>query len=41
MPDEWEKKHGLAPNKNDAADYDLSEDFTNVEMYLNDLVKHS
>jgi pectate lyase len=39
MPDEWEDAHGL--NKNDAADgakYSLSPSYTNVEVYVNELV---
>lgn len=41
MPDEWEKAHGLNPH--DAADgcsYNLSPDYTNLEVYLNGLVQH-
>lgn len=40
MPDEWEKKNGL--NENDAADasqYKLDKQYTNIEMYINSLVK--
>ena len=40
MPDDWEKKHGL--NFNDAADastYTLNNHYTNIEVYLNNLVK--
>ena len=41
MPDDWEKQHGLDPsNASDAAAYDLSPQYTNVEMYLNGLVAH-
>lgn len=39
MPDYWEKKHGL--NVNDASDssgYSLNDNYTNIEMYLNDLI---
>lgn len=39
MPDYWEKKHGL--NVNDASDssgYSLNDSYTNIEMYLNDLI---
>ncbi|MDO4162951.1 MAG: pectate lyase [Bacteroides sp.] len=39
MPDEWEKAHGLNPE--DAADgskYILSPEYTNLEVYLNELV---
>ena len=39
MPDDWEKEHGLNPN--DASDGPVvglsSDDYTNVEMYLNEL----
>ena len=40
MPDDWEKKHGL--NFNDAADastYKISKRYTNIEVYLNGLLK--
>jgi hypothetical protein len=40
MPDEWERKNGL--NANDASDavgYKLSKQYTNIEMYINGLVK--
>lgn len=40
MPDDWENKHGL--NSSHAADalrYTLSKFYTNVEVYLNDLIK--
>ena len=40
MPDEWEDANGL--DKSSAADgklYTLSEDYTNLEMYLNSLVQ--
>jgi len=39
MPDEWEKKHGL--NSNDASDASgnkLDKHYTNIEVYLNNLV---
>jgi hypothetical protein len=39
MPDDWEKKNGL--NSNDATDasgYSISKGYTNVEVYLNELV---
>ena len=39
MPDNWEKENGL--DKSDAADasqYTLSENYTNVEEYLNSIV---
>lgn len=35
MPDEWEKAHGLNPEKDDSAGYDLDGRYTNVEVYLN------
>ena len=40
MPDEWEKKNGL--NSSDSADasgYKLDKHFTNIEMYINSVVK--
>ena len=40
MPDEWENKNGL--NANDASDasgYKLSKQYTNIEVYINSLVK--
>ncbi len=40
MPDEWEIKNKLNPN--DAADasaYNLNKQYTNIEMYINSLVK--
>jgi hypothetical protein len=40
MPDEWESRYGLNPaDPSDAAGYKLSKVFTNVEVYLNGLVK--
>jgi len=40
MPDEWEKKNGLnAGNASDASSYTLSKEFTNIEVYINSLVK--
>ena len=42
MPDDWEKKNGLNPNDaTDAAGFKLSKVFTNVEVYLNGLIKES
>lgn len=38
MPDAWEIKMGLAPNKLDDKNYGLSKQFTNIEVYLNSLV---
>jgi pectate lyase len=41
MPDEWEIKNGLNPHdSNDAAGHKLDQHFTNIEVYLNSLVKH-
>jgi hypothetical protein len=40
MPDEWEKKNGL--NANDATDasgYKLNKQYTNIEVYINSLVR--
>jgi pectate lyase len=40
MPDEWEVKNGLNPaDATDAAGFQLSKTFTNIEVYLNSLVK--
>jgi hypothetical protein len=40
MPDEWEKKNKLDPqNASDAAAYNLNKYFTNIEVYLNSLIK--
>lgn len=40
MPDEWEKAHGLNPNEaKDGAAYNLDASYTNLEVYLNGLVK--
>lgn len=39
IPDEWELKYGLDPNdSSDGSAYTLNSMFTNVEVYLNDLV---
>ncbi len=39
MPDSWEKKHQLNPKDgSDAAAFSLSETYTNIEVYLNELV---
>ena len=41
IPDEWEKKNGLNPNNpKDGAEYSLNASYTNLEVYLNELVKH-
>ena len=40
MPDEWEKKNGLNPAfAEDASEYKLDKYYTNIEVYLNSLVK--
>jgi pectate lyase len=40
MPDEWEKKNGLNPNDaRDAAVYTSGKEYTNIEVYINSLVK--
>jgi pectate lyase len=39
MPDEWEKKNGLDPSKADANGNKLHAFYTNIEVYLNELVK--
>lgn len=39
MPDRWEKKNKLNLNDaSDAAQYNLSKDYTNIEVYINGLV---
>ncbi|MDR2839772.1 MAG: hypothetical protein LBV75_00680 [Paludibacter sp.] len=40
IPDAWEKKHNLNPNDaSDAVKFSISNDYTNIEVYLNSLVK--
>lgn len=40
MPDDWEKSHGLDPgNTEDASTYSVSRRFTNIEMYINSIIK--
>lgn len=40
MPDEWEKANGLNPNdNNDSSKYNLNPQYTNLEVYINGLVK--
>lgn len=42
MPDDWEKVHHLNPaDSDDANAFTLDKQYTNIEMYLNGLVKHS
>jgi len=39
MPDEWELQNGLDPkNNNDHKDFKLNTNYTNIEVYLNNLV---
>lgn len=41
MPDAWEDEHGLnKTSRDDGKQYILSEDYTNLEVYLNELVQH-
>ena len=40
MPDVWENAHGLNANDaSDASNYTLDEKYTNIEVYLNSLVR--
>ena len=40
MPDDWEQKNGLNPiDQNDHALHTLHDHYTNIEVYLNELVK--
>jgi pectate lyase len=39
MPDSWEIKMKLDPNKNDSALFSLNNNYTNLEVYINWLVK--
>lgn len=40
MPDEWEKKNGLNPNDaGDAAAYTIMKGYTNIEVYINSILK--
>lgn len=42
MPDEWEKSKGLNPEDGtDGVKYNLSPDYTNLEVYLNSLVENT
>lgn len=38
MPDEWELSNGLDSNRNDSRQYKLHSFYTNIEVYLNNLV---
>lgn len=40
MPDAWELENGLNPNSADNNGYKLSSSYTNIEVYINSLVKH-
>ncbi|MEQ8548171.1 MAG: pectate lyase [Cyclobacteriaceae bacterium] len=39
MPDKWEKKHDLEVGKDDSAGIGLLDYYTNIEVYLNELVE--
>lgn len=40
MPDDWEKKNGLDPaNAADASTYTINRVFTNIEVYINSIIK--
>jgi hypothetical protein len=40
MPDKWERSHGLNPNDpTDASLYSINREYTNIEVYLNGLIK--
>ena len=40
MPDDWEKRNGLNPsNPSDASLFQLNKQYTNIEVYLNQLIK--
>ena len=42
MPDEWEMKHGLNPqDPDDGKKYQLNQKYTNLEVYLNQLVENT
>lgn len=40
MPDAWELENGLNPTTADNNGYKLSSSYTNIEVYINSLVKH-
>ena len=40
MPDKWEKNNKLNFQKANSDKYDLDKNYTNIEMYINSLVKH-
>ncbi len=40
MPDAWEKERGLDPEKEDAAQFTLDKDYSNIEVYLNSIVEN-
>lgn len=39
MPDSWEDEHGLDKNKDDSSKYNLSKEYTNLEVYYNSIVE--
>ena len=41
MPDKWEKEHKLNPqDAGDASSFTISKYYTNIELYINGLVKY-
>jgi len=40
IPDKWEKAHGLNPNNAEDGKIITKNGYTNLELYLNDIVKH-
>jgi len=41
IPDDWEKKKGLSPNDaNDASQYKLDKNYTNIEVYINSITNY-
>ena len=39
MPDAWEKENGLSVNTADASLYSINKNYTNIEIYLNSILK--
>lgn len=39
IPDYWEEEHGLDKNNDDSSKYNLSKEYTNLEVYYNSLVE--
>ncbi|HBB93586.1 MAG TPA: pectate lyase [Bacteroidales bacterium] len=40
MPDTWERKNNLNPDRPDQNEHTLDQGYTNIEMYINSLVNH-